>query len=271
MRGRSDSRSRRGLAGLAGGCALWVAIAATAEDAVYRAADPDHPEITAASLAEAERFWPHEVRTLEPWTPTGAGDALAPGPARLVRVEGDHARLDLGEAGVHDVPIAVTDVVARANLVRVGALEKVAPNAFVVLGSHLLDATGKDAGAHALDPGEYDTFLCLFAEVVSPEFRAVAESLSDLTEREDLQIVLVPQDDRRDARVWRRLREVGLAVPFVLRTEAAARTRTLLDPGTPMPQVLLLSAEGRVLYQSVWRPEPPPAPAEADGAQDALR
>ena len=267
----------RGRRGASAGRWLPIAIvctlgpAAAAEWPAYDASDASHAEIVAGSLVQAERFWPHEVALLEPHPRPGKESPLSPRLGRLIRVEqSSQVRVDFGEGGVLQLPADRTDVLERANLVRLGALDKLAPNAFVTLGGHVLESSSEEARPFEVRRDGTDSFLCVFADVRSPEFRAVAESLAGLVSRERLQVLLVPQNDRRDAQVWRRLREVGFRVPFVIRAEAKARTRALLGEGEPLPQVMLLSAEGRILYQGVWRPGPgnalPPEPGNPEAA-----
>ena len=75
------------------------------------------------------------------------------------------ARIDFGRDGLYDVPAARTDLVASANRIRLGDLEKTAPNFVLAIGPRLLDSA-----ADSLRPLSFraaaaeHAYLCVFAD-----------------------------------------------------------------------------------------------------------
>jgi hypothetical protein len=244
-------------------CLLLVALslACASRDALgadlgYVAADPDAPAVTRDNLLASERFWPYQVELLRPFAPE-AGAPLAAGSAGvLVRIENQGlARIDFGRDGRHRVPIARTDVVARANQVRLGELWKPVPNLVHAIGPRLV---ASEAGlprafdlASALDaPG----FLSVFADPGAEEFAGIARALAPLRGRHGVITVLYPQGAHAlPADTTERLRTLDWPVPFVLDAYAEGYTQSLLDEGAALPAVLLHTREGRALYQGPWR------------------
>src|SRR5687767_607823 len=80
--------------------------------------------VTEANLLGSERYWPYQVELTRRFE--APDRALEPGTSGvLIRVEdADVARIDFGRDGLYEVPVASTDLVARANQVRTGELEK---------------------------------------------------------------------------------------------------------------------------------------------------
>jgi hypothetical protein len=162
----------------------------------------------------------------------------------LIRVEASGAaRIDFGRDGLHEVPIAKTDLVERANRIRTGELAKLAPNFLLAIGPRLVDSAGD-----ALRPLPYASvaeqrgFLCVFADPGAKKFAALAAALAPL-----------PQGEHPDARVREQLRSLGWTIPFVYDHLAEAYTRSLLDADVALPAVVLQTREGRVLFQSEWK------------------
>ena len=209
----------------------------------YTAADPNAPPVTAASLLSAERFWPYQVEV----PATGAVGVL-------IRVENQRAaRIDFGRDGLRDVPIAETDLVARANQVRTGELGKIAPNLVLAIGSRLVDSAGPELRSFPLEtaatkPG----FLCVFADPAAPGFAALVEAVAPLRDRIGVQTIFFPQGPGTDAAVAEQLRGLSWTVPFVYGHLSEAYTRTLLPDGVAPPSALLLTKEGRLLTGGAW-------------------
>ena len=91
----------------------------------------------------------------------------------LIRVEASGvARIDFGRDGLHEVPVAKTDLVERANRIRTGEAEKLAPNFLLAIGPRLVDSA-----ADALRPLPYAAvaeqrgFLCVFADPGAKDVR----------------------------------------------------------------------------------------------------
>ena len=228
----------------------------------HHAQDPHAAVVTERNLLASERFWPYQVALTGVWQPPGAGRPLEPDASGvLIRVEPSGlARVDFGRDGLHDVPVARTDLLANANRVRLGQLEKLAPNFLLAIGPRLVDA-----GADSLRPfplaeaAQARSFLCVFADPEAPGFAAIAGALAPLQGRDGLLTLLFPQGAHPDAAVRERLRSLHWTVPFVYDHLAEAYTATLLDEATPPPAVLLQSREGRLRFQGRWRADLAPA------------
>jgi len=240
----------------------------------YHAQDASAAVVTEQNLLASERFWPYQVALEESWQPAGRGQPLPPdAPGVLIRVDGSGlARIDFGRDGLYEVPVGRTDLVQRANRIRRGELEKIAPNFLLAIAPRLIDS-----GSDSLRPFpvgaavEQQAFLCVFADPDAEGFGALASGLIPLRERRGLLIILFPQGARADARVRERLRSLKWSVPFVYDHLSESYTRTLLADATPPPAVLLQTRDGRVLFQGGWRADAVPdlksAIAEAFGDQ----
>ncbi|MGH0032082.1 MAG: hypothetical protein ACQGVC_20010 [Myxococcota bacterium] len=218
--------------------------------APYVSAEPDAPPVTAANLLENDRFWPFHVRPVVDWTPPGADAPLYKRPAVLVRVNADGTvRLDFGRHGKYELPIEATDVVERANQVRTGEIDKMAPNLVLTLGNKLLDTSRDDlVGNHFVGRDTtLDLFLCVFADPMSEEFPAVADTLRRFGGRTDLLIIVFPQTDAKDSAVRHRLRAIDWKVPFVLDRFTKAYKRSIAGAESALPHVMLLTPDGRVV------------------------
>jgi hypothetical protein len=220
----------------------------------HRAAAPSAAEVTAGNLLESERFWPYHVELLQPLERAGA-EALPRGTSGvLIRVQkAGIARIDFGRDGRLDVPVAATDIVARANQIRLGEREKSAPHFVYAMGTRLLDSA-----ASRLQPMElasvstHARFLCVFADPRGPDFAKLAAALAPLREQPGTLTILFPQGRVPDPEVRETLRTLGWTVPFVYDHLSEAYTASLLDDGVEAPAVLLQTAEGRVLHQAKW-------------------
>lgn len=248
------------------GLALPPAVSA-AQDAVQRydgpklpehvVADPKAPAITAANLLENERFWPYRVALVEPWRPVPKADPL---PTELdgvlIRVEsGGLARIDFGRGGVQRVPVDKTDLVQRANRLRLGEDEKTMPNLAYQIAPRLVDAVSETPRAYPLpDSMAKRGFLCVFADPDAPGFDALAKALAPLADHPGVLTILFPQGEHPDEALREALRARGWNVAFVLDFMSEAYTGTLVDAGTPMPVVQLQTNEGRIVLEGPWKP-----------------
>jgi hypothetical protein len=222
----------------------------------HHAEDPAAATVTEQSLLASERFWPYQLAATATLPPAGDRQPVQPGDVGvLIRVEASGvARVDFGRDGLHEVPIARTDLVERANRIRKGELEKLAPNFLLAIGPRLVDSA-----SDALRPLPYAVvaeqrgFLCVFADPGSNTFAALAAALAPLQQRHGVATILLPQGEHPDARVREQLRSLEWTVPFGYDHLAEAYTRSLLQAGTPLPAVMLQSREGRVLFQSSWK------------------
>jgi hypothetical protein len=243
-------------------CSLLLAPAPAARAAQqdappdYQAADSSATVVTEQNLLASERFWPYQVRIAKPWQPPGAEAALPAGTVGvLVRVETSGlARVDFGRDGRYEVPVAVTDLIERANGVRLGKVHKSFPNFLLSLGPRLVDSAGPELRVYLLSQAvRYRGFLTVFADPGAPDFPKLAEALAPLAKRSDALTILVPVCDCPDPELRERLRALGWTVPFVYDALAETYIDSLIGAETGKPALLLQTAEGRVLFQSGWR------------------
>jgi hypothetical protein len=223
---------------------------------IHVARDPVAAEVTAGNLLANERFWPYQVALVRGWKPTDASNELVSGTSGvLVRVEeGGFARIDFGRDGLFDVPVVATDLLVRANDVRLGKLDKMAPNFVFAIGPRLLDsAAEKLRPVTAEEFSEPDSFLCVFADPSADGFEAIAKALAPLRERAGLMTVLFPQGAHPDPTMREKLRGLAWPVPFVHDHLSEAYTPSLLA-GTSAPALLLVTNEGRALLRASWKP-----------------
>jgi hypothetical protein len=238
----------------------------------YRIADADAARVTADDLLASERFWPYQVAIGMdgPWQPP-EGKPLRPGTRGvLIRIEeGGIARIDFGRHGVHDVPVAKTDLLEQANRIRSGSASKMAPNYVLAIGPRLVDPSGEVLRAFPLrEVLPYRAFLSVFADPQSEAFAALAEALARFRSHPGALTVLFPEGEGDDAAIGERLRALGWSAPFVYQRLAPSYAKGLLREGTPRPALLLSSAEGRVLLARSWTEES--APELATALQAAL-
>ena len=228
----------------------------------HRVSDPAAPPVTVNNLLASDRFWPYQVSLVRSWQPPGRTQPLRAG-ARgvLIRVETSGlARIDFGRDGLHAIPVSETDLVAQAERVRIGELQKTAPNFALALGPRLLDPAATPVRpVDFARTSQQRGFLAVFADPNAEGFAALAKTLAPLRERDGVLTILLPQSTRSDAQIAEQLRSLDWTVPFVIGHMSEAYTRSLLAEGIPLPAVALQTNEGRLLYQSRWSPDGMPA------------
>lgn len=212
----------------------------------YHAQDPRAPAVTERNLLASERFWPYQTALTKPWKSLPVGSVGV-----LIRVEpGDEARVDFGRDGLFALPIGTTDLVERSNAIRLGKVEKTAPNFLYALGPRLLDpATAKIYPFE--DAAKNQVFLCVFADPWRVEFGPLVSEL-EAFRRPGMMLMLFPQGRRPDREVQGQLLAMKWTAPFVFDHLSEPYTKTLLSPQTPLPAVQLQTAEGRVLFEGRW-------------------
>jgi len=224
----------------------------------HNVADVNAAPVTERNLLASERFWPYHVALTRPWRPAGRAEPLVPGIAGvLIRVEnGGNARIDFGRDGLYEVPIEVTDLLENANRIRRGELEKVASNFILDIGPRLVDSASDSLRPFGLRPAaERSGFLCVFADPSTQGFADLAAALAPLRDRQRVLTILFAQGGHPDARLREQLRSLGWAIPFVFDHMSESYAHSLLPEGTPLPALLLVTREGRVLFQSRWAPD----------------
>jgi hypothetical protein len=231
----------------------------------HHAADPGAAVVSAQTLLANERFWPYQVALAN-----GEGAAGV-----LIRVEpGGVARIDFGRDGLREVPIAETDLLERANRIRTGELDKIAPNFLLAIGPRLVDATGERMRPVPYPlAAERQGFLCVFADPNAKDFAAIAAALAPLQDRHRVWTLLFPRAELPDAKLRDQLRALDWPVPFVYDHLAEAYSRSLLAQNDALPFVMLVTRDGRVVYESRWKADVAPdlraALDEAFGAPTA--
>jgi hypothetical protein len=212
----------------------------------YHVANTAAPALTEGSLVQNELFWPYQTVLTRPSKSLPAGSLGV-----LIRVESERAaRVDFGRDGLYDVPIAATDLVERANAIRLGKAEKLAPNFLLAIGPRLLDSRSPVVKAFEFkEAATHHVFLCVFADPWRKEFLEISTGLERLRARPDVLTILFPQSHRPDSQVSGQLRAMQWTPPFVYAHLAEPYTHSLLDANTPLPAVLLQTGDGRVLYE----------------------
>jgi len=236
--------------------ALLLVAAGTQVDGSYHA-DPEAPEVTAGNLLARERFWPYQVELVEPWQPPGRAKPLPEGTRGvLIRIgPPGRARIDFGRDGTSEVPLDRTDVLARANRIRLGEAPKSSPNFAHAIGPRLVDAAAPRIRAlDVVQALRARGFVAVFADPGADGFSALAAVMEPLPGRPDVQTVLFAQGAHPDRELRQRLRKLGWTVPFLRDTHAEGYTMALRDADTPLPAVMVLTPEGRVLLDEPFDP-----------------
>lgn len=233
-------------------------------DSTYVAADPAATPVTAENVLERERFWPPHVELESALEREGTHTLKAGTTGVLVHVKPDRSkggivRIDFGRDGRADVPLDRTDLIERANRVRLGELHKGTALLTLALGTKLAKGEQGRLTPVVIDEvGGHAAYLLVFADLAAPEFPEVSRQLAALQARRGLYTILLPQGDQHDRDTLAKLEEHGWSVPFVLDQLAEGYRRAYLGDASPLPSLMLMSEEGRVLFEG--------AP-EADGLE----
>jgi len=215
-------------------------------------APTDGEVVNESNLLDQSRYWPYRVAVLERWD---RGPDLPPVQANrvgvLIRVEpSGNPRIDFGGYGNLEIPVASTDVLERANRIRLGEDAKPAPNFTYAIRTRMLSSEGaRPSTLPATWADARQGFLCVFADPESDAFESIAVALAPLRDRHGVGTILFPQGTASDARVHERLHELGWLVPFLPDFLSEPYTMTLLPELPDAPFVLLQTDEGRVLHE----------------------
>jgi hypothetical protein len=235
-------------------------VAATAKPLPpYVVEDSTAPLVSEANLLLSERFWPYQVELTEPFV-VGRAEGTIPAGASgiLIRVEASGtARIDFGRDGLFSVPVKSTDLLQRANAIRLGEAMKTAPNLTYAIAPRLIDA---DSEVGAPLPFEKSIvragYLCFFAFPLAASFPRLAELIAPLSNRGGVLPVLFAQG--REGPTHAQLRAAGWKGAYVVDHLAAAYTKTLIDGEVTVPTLALYTAEGRLLWQGEIKGTLPP-------------
>jgi len=214
-------------------------------------ADASAPIVSESNLIESERFWPYQVALVSE-QPRSDGRGTLPVGALgvLIRVEADaRARVDFGRDGIVTTPVRATDLIARANEIRVGKISKAAPNLAYAIGPRLLDARAdvplRIPLAKTMASGG---FLAVFIDPQTPSFTKLVTMLAPLADKDGVQAVLFPLGAYPDDKILPTLRKAGWKSAYLLDHLSESYTRTLIDGEIKGPELALYSAEGRTLW-----------------------
>lgn len=210
--------------------------------------------LVAADLMASELYWPNIVALVEPFTPEDRAQPLKRGyRGAMIRLTPEGlVRIDFGRHGRHEVPVAATDLLERANAVRAGDLHKVAPNFLAHFGTQFLDPTTREQAPYpTVELAKSRLFLCLFVSPSDPGFASLFERLTALPGAPRLQMLLFPLGlglEQIEV-VKPALQAAGLLVPFAYPAAAERHAQSLLGRIPAGPHGLLISPEGRVVLE----------------------
>ncbi|MEM9174743.1 MAG: hypothetical protein AAGC67_05880 [Myxococcota bacterium] len=220
------------------------------EGGIYVAADVRAAPVTLVNLPAKERFWPHQIRLVEDWKPEGWGGDFGWGMGVVIEVDrATRVRVDFSRFGKHWVPAHVTDIVARANRIRLGDAAKFKPNLVLALGNRLLDPTGRKLVETQVDLLDQHAFVLVYADPASDGFFDLVRALSPERHRAGVHFVLLPQGRLRDFEIWKACHEAGWWGSFLLDRFSPAYSEGFLDESGPLPRIEVRSPEGRRVWQ----------------------
>jgi len=222
-------------------------------EGLYVAADPTAPAVDLDNLYASERFWPHQIQLVEDWKPAGWEGDFGWGMGVLLRVREDGLlRVDFSRFGKHWIPPDVTDVIERANEIRLGTGHKFGPNLLIALKNRLLDPSGQTLREIHNDLMERRLFLLVFADPRAEEFEAIAAGLAMLEEEPDVEVVLLPQGGHRDSDVYKASHDASWRGSFLLDRFSPAYSEGLLEDSARLPFLQLATPEGRLVWAAPW-------------------
>ncbi len=223
------------------GAGREVRPAYTAEDAV-----------TYDNLYWREVLWPHHVQLTDDWKPVDWEGHFGWGQGVLLRVRRDGAlRVDFGHYGPHWVPASETDVLDRAERLRLGEDTKFDRNLTLVFGSRLLDPSETRLKRSQLRVDNFERAIVVFADPEQPSFAELSAALSERPPGDDAILVLVALGDHRDRAVFYKAHEASWPGVFLQDTYTASFGDGYLEDPAGAPVVRVFSMEGRLIED--WR------------------
>ncbi len=217
---------------------------------IYDAADENAEPVTLENLPRSERFWPHQIQLVEDWRPEGFEGDFGWGMGVVIEVDdARRVRVDFSRFGKHWIPAHVTDIVERANRIRLGESAKFKPNLVLALGNRLLDPTGRTLAESSVDLLDQNAFVLVFADPRAASFPELVATLSPLFGRAGLHCVLLPQGGHPDFHVWKAAHDAGWQGSFLLDRFSPAYSEGFLDDPERLPWIEVRSPEGRRVWQ----------------------
>jgi len=226
----------------------------------FDASDPMSEPVTAENLLQKDRFWPYHTTLVQDWQiAAGAGRLSAGLTGTLIRIKenGSEALVDFGRDGLHTVPVAYLDVVARAESIRAGTGEKRAENLVLRIAGRLVDGAAASLRPYIYDhEKDYQVWLVFFVDPASVEFEQMHVFFMDYTPQGDFVFpLLFPLGGMEDAEVLATLRKHEWGIPFLYRFLAPSYLRSMKPDLLEGPAVALFTPEGRLLFTKKWSPE----------------
>ena len=213
--------------------------------------------LTGEDLVSQDAYWPEKVYVTGDWTPDDSWkDARKPIRGMLLRVpDPGHVRVDFGRLGIHEVPIAETDVLPKANALRVEAAPNRRGNLTRLLSGALTDTRFEQVQPYRRHRIVRSDILLVAAPLDAELLRGMAESLREFhVPGEGMNVVLLVQKKERDSvAIFETLREIGWEMPFLRWGFVESATNGYLEEGHTIPWIGLMSPFGRSFYQAAWR------------------
>jgi hypothetical protein len=225
------------------------------------------PALTETAVYEDSALWPPRAALTADFTstePAAAPRTLPAGrEAVLIRLEpGEPVRalLDFGRLGLHPVPLARTDVLARAEKIAAGETKKEIPNWTMMLGRgfsklHPAPLTG-GTNVPLTDLEEIEHFLILYLDADPEAMQATAELLDRQTDAFEARSILPVIFGLGDfpyigeAAYQETLRENGMEKQLFMAPHVSVPYATSMAHTIPAtPAIVLVDAEGKTLYQ----------------------
>jgi hypothetical protein len=215
-------------------------------------------EVTLSNLADREAEWPYQVRLVKAWKPTGYEGEFGWGEGTtgtILRIEPPaRLRVDFGRFGKVWVPADATDVVARANQVRIGEIQKFGPNLAAALNHRLLDPSERSLAEYREDlfVKPRQVYVVIFADPIASSFGEIAKASHEWAKIPGSLVVLVALGQVDDAHVYKACYDAGWKGVFLMDRFAPAYAEGYLEPSDPRPAVHVMSPEGRLIFGSSW-------------------
>lgn len=205
---------------------------------VYEIADPSAETITPENLLANERFWPYRVARLS----DGNQGVL------LWTQPDGQARVDFGRDGIHNLPVAHTDLIPRANRLRLGVDTKSAPNLIYSLGPRLIDASVEPARPlDLLKFSEWKRIIALSGDPDDPRLGEWAKQIAALPGAGERLQVFFPIAEKPNGTVAEIVRAWPGRWTFVFDHLSEHYAKLYVGEALSVPRVVVLTPAGRPL------------------------